>query len=434
MPDSSLESLAEKAKELDPDISDGELATLQTAVSQDSSESPILALETLDQIIGSHIESLHSAGVLDDCVEAALRHLSDNDPDVRLTAAEALTTVGRKTSSTFGTSESQGVNWNDEPLNRDTATAVLTGLCHRLTVESNDEIRERLVVGIGEFGKCDTQMAADAAGRLVELIDSSGTDDDPYHALAQLENICTAFPQVAADPDVLTALTPLPSDTTSGPKTGTSNNDLVETLVILGQAADTGPDVVVGELPRVTTYLTNGSWYEREAAARVCEQLSTVRPRELTPFVPTFADALTDDSHLVRVRTARTLHTIAEAGSDAVEPAVSALEALRDGDVPDPRAPPMTRVQTGGSADDAAVIAAEALAAIEQSETKLYDPSDSTASETTTRCPNCAYQSTDGATFCSKCGTELMVECRQCGADVSASSNYCSQCGAPCEQ
>ncbi|WP_139835039.1 zinc ribbon domain-containing protein [Halorubrum ezzemoulense] len=433
MADSPLESLAEKAKELDADISDRDLATLQTEISQGSSESPILALETFELIIRSHLESLHSAGVLDDCVEATLTHLSDTDPDVRLTSAEALTGLGRKTNSTFSTSESQGVNWNDEPLNRDTATAVLTGLCHRLTVESHDEIRGRLVVGIGEFGKCDNQMATDAAARLGEFIDSSGSDDDSYHALAQLENICTSFPQVAVDPDVLTVLTPLPSDTISGPETGTTNNNLVETLEILGHAADTGPDVVVGELPRVTTYLSDGSWYEREAAARVCEQLSTVRSIELTPFVPRFADALTDDSRLVRTRSARTLHKIAEAGSDAVEPAVPALEALRDGDVPDPRPPPMTRVRRQFP-DDAAVIAEEALAAIEQSETKLYDPPDSTAFGTITRCPNCANKPTDGATFCSKCGTELIVECRQCGAEVSVTSNYCSQCGTPCEQ
>ncbi|OSP08274.1 hypothetical protein B9H04_06840 [Halorubrum ezzemoulense DSM 17463] len=93
----------------------------------------------------------------------------------------------------------------------------------------------------------------------------------------------------------------------------------------------------------------------------------------------------------------------------------------------------MTRVRRQFP-DDAAVIAEEALAAIEQSETKLYDPPDSTAFGTITRCPNCANKPTDGATFCSKCGTELIVECRQCGAEVSVTSNYCSQCGTPCEQ
>lgn len=189
---------------------------------------------------------------------------------------------------------------------------------------------------IGNFGERDERFAVRGAAHLIEIIESPSADN-PHLALQELVKICDTYPEIATEEVVVAALTPVPAVETTRDSDADPRPLPKDLFGVLAQIAANQPDMVQGELSQVQEYLRSGSWFQREAAANLFEQYSIARPSQLSLFVPTLADALTDDSELVRAKAARTLRNIAEADQDAVTPVSQELEAIRDGTVPDPK-------------------------------------------------------------------------------------------------
>lgn len=45
------------------------------------------------------------------------------------------------------------------------------------------------------------------------------------------------------------------------------------------------------------------------------------------------------------------------------------------------------------------------------------------------KCPNCSFESPEGARFCENCGQPLARTCPNCGQPVSPSAKFCGNCG-----
>lgn len=48
-------------------------------------------------------------------------------------------------------------------------------------------------------------------------------------------------------------------------------------------------------------------------------------------------------------------------------------------------------------------------------------------------CPNCKSRNTEGARFCSNCGSSLQQFCSNCGTELQAGARFCHNCGHPVE-
>ena len=47
------------------------------------------------------------------------------------------------------------------------------------------------------------------------------------------------------------------------------------------------------------------------------------------------------------------------------------------------------------------------------------------------QCPSCDRDNADNASFCSGCGTRLLLNCGQCGRSLALDASFCDACGAP---
>jgi hypothetical protein len=45
------------------------------------------------------------------------------------------------------------------------------------------------------------------------------------------------------------------------------------------------------------------------------------------------------------------------------------------------------------------------------------------------QCPKCQFDNREGAKFCKKCGTELVLTCPQCNTSLTPDSSFCDECG-----
>ncbi len=45
------------------------------------------------------------------------------------------------------------------------------------------------------------------------------------------------------------------------------------------------------------------------------------------------------------------------------------------------------------------------------------------------KCPKCAFENPEGASFCNKCGNRLLIECSECGQINPTGSEFCNRCG-----
>lgn len=45
------------------------------------------------------------------------------------------------------------------------------------------------------------------------------------------------------------------------------------------------------------------------------------------------------------------------------------------------------------------------------------------------KCPECQFENREGATFCGKCGTEILFICPECNTENPAEDIFCDKCG-----
>jgi hypothetical protein len=246
------------------------------------------------------------------------------------------------------------------------------------------------------------------------------------NALSGLSDIRERFPDAVAKRMVVSALTPV--EETARPP---------EAIGLLGDIGSTQPSLLDDALLDIRDSLRRGStgdsgeiedWREREAAATALRRIAEADPERLEPVVPALSDALTDPAENVRIDAADALKEIGTANLEAVSGAIDALEALRDGAVPDTDTPPQARVILEDDPTPAEA-AAEALTAIRSAgdATEIYRGE--SGSSTKTVCPQCSREASATADYCKDCGTELQERCSQCDTAVETDDSYCSGCG-----
>lgn len=86
-----LDTLAEKAKKLDSQLTESELKTLSRVLKNDTPRDQTqTALKTLRAVVDWQFCSLSSAGVATDSISTVTTYVSDSDPDIREAAGHIL--------------------------------------------------------------------------------------------------------------------------------------------------------------------------------------------------------------------------------------------------------------------------------------------------------------------------------------------------------
>lgn len=430
-----LDTLAEKAKQRDEKLTESELKALARVLRRDTpTDQTQTALETLKVVVDWKLASLSSAGVATESIMTVTTYISDSDPGIREAAGGVLRKFSNRTTPPTPSTEAQDPDWSHAPVSRKLVANVVETICNRLQSEPKAGIRLELTEAIGNFGESDERFAVRGAAHLIDIIESPGADNR-HLALKELVKICDTYPEIAAEEVVVSALTPVPPIATARDRDHGQPHPK-DLFAVLAQTAANQPDMVQGELSRIQGYLRSGSWFQREAAAEVFVQYSSTRPSQLSLFVPALADALSDDSELVRAKATRTLRNIAEADQSAVRPVAEELEAIRDGTVTDPKPGPTrtpSELAEQRKYPTAAEAANTALDVIARSGTKVYKDEQSVSDKVT--CPECEtpnylLTSADDATYCPQCGSTFVTTCQQCDSDIPVDAEYCPHCGS----